>query len=240
MRRGVLVLLAASAFLMPAILRAQVRTQRVTFRTVDGVLLAGTFFEANPKPSRAVVLVHMLMRNRRDWEPLASRLAAEGIAALTFDLRGHGESTPAPSEDAASPAAMVRDVAAAQQFLRARSDVAHDRIGVAGASLGANLALLAAAADPAVRAVALLSPTLDYRGVRIEQVARKLTRPMLLVASREDAYAWRTVRDLTKPKQKETLNRESLVLDQAGHGTTMLARDSRLIQSVVDFFLRTL
>lgn len=240
MKRAVLALVTAGALLLPAWGRAQVRTHRVTFRTADGVLLSGTFFEASPKPAPAVVLVHMLVRTRRDWEPVASRLASEGIAALTFDLRGHGESTPSPTEEGARPPAMVRDVAAARQFLGTRSDVLHDRIGLAGASLGANLALLAAAADPTIRAVALLSPTLDYRGVRIEQAARKFTRPMLLVASREDAYAWRTVRELTNPRQKDIVNRESLVLDQAGHGTVMFRRDGRLVQSIVDFFLRTL
>ena len=239
MKRVLLVLLASGALAVPG-LRAQARTLRVTFRTVDGALLSGSLYETNPKPSRAVILVHMLTRNRRDWDPVATRLAADGIAALTFDLRGHGESTPAPTEAGAAPAAMVRDVEAARQFLAARSDVARERIGLAGASLGANLALLEAAADPVIRSVVLLSPTLDYRGVRIEQAARRFTRPMLLVASREDAYAWRSVRDLTNPRQKESLNRETLLLDQAGHGTGMFARDSSLIQSIVDFFLRTL
>ena len=239
MTRVVLVLFAASAVAVPG-LQAQGHTQRVTFRTADGALLSGSYYEASVKPSSAVILVHMYTRNRRDWEPVATRLSAEGIAALTFDLRGHGESTPAAAESAAGPAAMVKDVAAALQFLGTRADVANDRIGLAGASLGANLAVLAAAGDPSIRSLVLLSPTLDYRGVRIEQAARKLTRPMLLVASREDAYSWRTVRDLTNPKQKESQNRETLLLDGAGHGTGMFARDSSLVQAIVDFFRRTL
>lgn len=238
MRRALFALLAASALAVSGV-GAQPRAQRVTFRTVDGVLLSGNFYGADSNPAPAVILVHMLTRSRRDWEPVAARLSAEGIAALSFDLRGHGESTPAPTEEGASPAAMVRDVAAARQFLGARHDVAHDRIGIAGASLGANLALLAAAADPSIRSVAMLSPTLDYRGVRVEQTARKFGRPLLLVASREDAYAWRTLRELTNPKLKAA-NRESVLLDQAGHGTAMFARDGSLVQAIVDFFRRTL
>jgi len=234
-----LALLACAPLCVPE-LGAQARTQRVSFRTADGVLLAGSFYETSPKPSPAVILVHMLTRNRRDWEPVAMRLASEGIAALTFDLRGHGESAPAPTEEGAVPAAMVRDVAAARQFLGSRPDVLHDRLGMAGASLGANLALVAAVADPSVRTLVLLSPTLDYRGVRIEPAARKFNRPMLLVVSREDAYAWRTVRDLTNPKDKGMSGRESLILENAGHGTGMFARDSSLIQSIVDFFHRTI
>jgi dienelactone hydrolase len=135
---------------------------------------------------------------------------------------------------------MVKDLQAARQFLAGRSDGAGDRIGLVGASLGANLAVLVTASDPSIRALVLLSPTLDYRGVRIEQAARKINRPMLLVASREDAYAWRTIRELTNPKLKESVNRELLLLDQAGHGTSMIAHDTSVIQAILDFFRRTL
>ncbi len=238
MRTG-LVLLLCAALLAPGV-RAQAPTERVSFHTADGVLLAGSFYPTANRLAPAVVLVHMLTRNRRDWEPVALRLTAQGIAALTFDLRGHGESSPAPTEDSATPASMVRDVAAAIAFVRARGDVMHDRIGIAGASLGANLALLAAVADPGVRTVVLLSPTADYRGVRIDANARKFARPLLLVVSREDAYSWRTVRDLTNPKDSQATSRETLMLDGAGHGTGMFARNGSVIAAIADFFQRTL
>ena len=46
-------------------------------------------------------------------------------------------------------------------------------IGLAGASIGANLALLDAADDPGVMSVALLSPGIDYRGLRTEAAMKK-------------------------------------------------------------------
>jgi alpha-beta hydrolase superfamily lysophospholipase len=213
------------------------RPQRILLRTSDGVLLAGTYFEPSRRPAPTVILLHMLTRTRRDWEPVASRLAAEGIGALTIDLRGHGESFVARAEEPAGLAAMLEDVVAARRYLDTRPDVRHDRIGLAGASLGASLALLAASTDPSVRSLALLSPSLDYRGIRTEQAARKYgARPMLLVASREDAYALRTMRDLVKGDP----GREQLLLDQAGHGTTMISRDPSLTRALVDWFHRTL
>lgn len=224
--------------LSPSPAHAQ-RTQRVQFHTADGVTIAASFFEPSHRPAPAVILVHMLTRNRRDWDPVASRLASEGIAALTIDLRGHGESTPAPTEQSATPAAMVQDLIAARQYLATRSDVQSTRIGIAGASLGANLAIVMAAADPAVRTVAALSATLDYRGVRIETAAKKYgTRPLLLVASREDAFALRTVRELSKGDT--AANREQVLLDSVGHGTMMFSRDGGLIRIIVDWFHRTL
>jgi dienelactone hydrolase len=213
------------------------RSQRVTFRTSDDVVIAGSFFEPSRRPAPAVLLVPMLTRTRRDWEPLASRLASEGIAALAIDLRGHGESGSAANA-ASAVSAMQQDVLAAYRYLLGRPDVLHERIGFAGASLGANLAIVAAAASPSVRSVALLSPVLDYRGVRIEPSVRKYgSRPLLFVASQEDAYSTRTIRELEDPKM---VQREQVVLDGAGHGTMMLRRDRSLVEVLVYWFQRTL
>ena len=112
------------------------------------------------------------------------------------------------------------------------------RVGIAGGSLGANLAVLEAAGDQTVASLALLSPSLDYRGLRIEAALRKYgARPALLVSSDDDPYATRTVRDLQTAGGG---TRETLLLNQAGHGTVMLGRNSDLVRTVVDWFRRTL
>lgn len=215
-------------------------TQRVTLRTDDGATLAAMWYEPSSRPAPAVILVHMLHRSRRDWDAFAHRMAGEGIGALAIDLRGHGDSqrygTPATSpESGYSP--MVLDVKAARRYLASRTDVLQSRVGIAGASLGANVAVLAAAADETVISLALLSPTLEYRGLRIEQIVKKITRPVLLVAASDDSYASRSARDLHKGGGGP---RELLVLEQAGHGTTMLSRDENLARTLVDWFRRTL
>jgi alpha-beta hydrolase superfamily lysophospholipase len=209
-------------------------TQRVSFRTDDGLTLAGTWYEPSTRPAPAVILVHMLQKSRRDWDQFASRLASEGIGALTFDLRGHGESPGSAQEYAA----MVNDVRAARRFVASRSDVAPTRIGIAGASLGASLAALAAGDDAAVAAVALLSPTMDYRGLRLDAAMKKLgTRPILLVASDDDGYAFRTVRDLQKAGGG---GRETMLRSRAGNGTAMLTNDLDLGRRLVEWLRRTL
>lgn len=236
-RRAVRLLLAVALLGGAALLDAQ-RPQRVSFRTSDGVAIAGTFFEAARRPSPAVVLVPMMTRTRRDWEPVGAQLAAQGIAALAIDLRGHGESGVSPAAEESGVTPMQEDVVAAFLHLQSRPDVLHERIGIAGASLGANLAVAAGAALPGIRSVALLSPTMDYRGLRIEASARKYgARPMLLIASREDAYAMRTVRELLDEKLPQ---REQIVLEHAGHGAIMLRRDPSLISALVEWFHRTL
>lgn len=216
-------------------------TQRVAIRTDDGISLAATWYEPSSRPGPAVILVHMLHRSRRDWDPLAHRLSSEGIGALAVDLRGHGESSGSPvtatGTDGSPYSSMVLDIKAARRYLAARPDVQPPRIGVLGASIGANLAALAASGDSGIASLALLSPSLDYRGLRIEQALRKVTRPVLLVASDDDPYAARSSRDLQKAGGGV---RELLVVGHAGHGTAMLSRDADLARAVVEWFRRTL
>ena len=208
--------------------------QRVSLRTDDGLTLTATWYEPSSRPAPAVILVHMLQKSRRDWDPFGSRLASEGIGALAIDLRGHGDS-PGGAQDYAS---MVQDVRAARRFLSTRSDVVPSRLGIVGASLGASLGALEAAEDPSIVALALLSPTLEYRGLRMEPAVRKYgARPLLLVASDDDGYAARTIRELQKAGGGV---RETMLLSRAGNGTTMLANDPDLVRRLVEWLRRTL
>jgi dienelactone hydrolase len=238
-RRGYAIILAALVLWLAPAGAGHAAQRSVSFRTEDGITLSATWHEPSHRPAPAVILVHMLNGSRRDWEGVGSRLAADGIGALAIDLRGHGDSQHVPMP-AAPPEfnAMVADLEAARRYLGSRQDVQASRIGIAGASLGANLAALAAGADPLIKSLALLSPSLDYRGVRIEAAVRKYgARPMFLVSSDDDAYAGRTVKDLEKAGSG---TRETLRLSAAGHGTHMLARDPGLWRALVDWFRRTL
>ena len=236
MRRATLSL--ALAMLLCGVFAAVVdgRAQRVSFRTDDGVTIAATWYEPSTRPAGAVILVHGLNRSRRDWDVFASRLAGSGIGALAIDLRGHGDSQhPRPETTEAGYPAMVRDLVGARRFLAGRGDVVPSRIGLVGASLGANLAALAAA-DGAFTTLALLSPSLDYRGLRIEGAIKKYgKRPLLLVASDDDPYARRSALEL----QKALATAELITLNAAGHGIRMFDRAPDLAQALIDFLRRT-
>lgn len=213
---------------------AAAAAQRVTFRTDDGLTLSGTWYEPASRPAPAVIFVHMLQKSRRDWDQVAAQMAAEGIGGLAIDLRGHGESPGSPQDYTG----MVQDVRAARRFLSTRTDVTPGRIGIAGASIGATLACLAASEDLAVVSLALLSPSLDYRGVRLEASFKKYgARPALLVAGDDDGYAVRTVRELEKARGGV---REVALLPRAGHGTAMLIGDPDLGRRLLEWFRRTL
>ena len=213
----------------------------VTFRAKDGVPIAGTFYQPSRRPGPCVILVHMLGRSRDDWQALGSRLADARIAALAIDLRGHGASGADPRTDPGASADLtpdLLDVQAARAFLLNRPDLGITTVGMAGASIGANLAVLAAAADPTIRSLALLSPGLEYRHLYAEAALKKYgERPALMIASQEDGYATRSARRLAKNGPGV---REIKLVNGAGHGTAMLSRQPDLISLVLEWFQRTL
>ena len=139
-------------------------------------MLTGAYYESPRRPSPGIVLLHMLRRSHADWDAAASQLSDAGFAVLALDYR-NGDDL----------GAYAVDVRAAKAFLRDRPEVVPSIIGIAGASVGANLAVLDAADDPGVRSIALLSPGIDYRGLRTEAAMKKFgARPALLAGSTKD------------------------------------------------------
>jgi alpha-beta hydrolase superfamily lysophospholipase len=203
---------------------------RVTLASRDGLTLVGTLVEPDSTPAPAVLLLHGLGRSRHDWDRFAETLAARGIGSLALDIRGHGESGgPAPEDLSIA----VADAIAGLEFLSRQASVAPGRLGIVGASIGANLAVLAGAGDSYVRAIVLLSPGLDYRGLKIENAMRRYgERAALIVTSQEDPYATRSSKVLSSTG---LIGHELQVLEGAGHGAAMLDRAPQLTSSVVDW-----
>ena len=206
----------------------------LTFHTADGRTSTGLFMEAGNRPAPAVILVPMLGRPKEDWQGLAQRLVEANISAFAMDL-------PALSlpDDSQALLAWHEDILAAVALLASRpADVRPGFVGLAGASLGANLAAVAAAADASVRSIALISPSIEYRGVRIDASLRLYgARPALLVASLHDPYAARSVRELALDAPGSREVRWSSV---PAHGTSLLSRDPDLVRSLVEWFQQTL
>jgi dienelactone hydrolase len=230
--RDRIVLLAVFA-LLPALHLRAAAGHGVSFRAEDGRTLNALMFDAGLRPAPAVVLVPMLGRPKDDWQAVGQRLSEANITALAIDL-------PASTlpDDPKNAAAWASDVRAALSFLASRPDVRGGALGVAGASLGGSLAAIAAAGDSRVRALVLVSPSSDYRGVRIESAMRQYgTRPALLLASAHDPYAARSARELAKDAPGP---RELQWSETVAHGTVLLAQDADLVRVLVEWFQRML
>ena len=201
----------------------------VTLSGAQGLELKGTFTPAGDATVPAMLLLHMYGIDRRSWEPFAEDLAAAGIASLAIDLRGHGDTGGAEDWELAQ-----EDVAAAFSWLRARPGVDPSRVGLVGASIGANLGLVQAAAHPdEVAAAALLSPGLDYFRVRIDGLVGPAAGvPLFLVATEDDGYSAETVRSLATQSPGDPL---LVVNDGSAHGTDMFSGRPELAGQLIRF-----
>ena len=117
--------------------------------------------------------------------------------------------------------------------LSSKPDVDPDRVAIVGASIGANLALLTGANEEGVKTVVLLSPGLDYSGVKTgEAMAAYQNRPVLIVASEEDTYS----ADSSRVLEESAVGEVSLVMYQnAGHGTNMFVAEPELGELLIDW-----
>src|SRR4051794_2517889 len=78
----------------------QGKGEEVNFETIDGVKIQGTYWSsAKAKKAPVVMMLHDFKagkggnRGEAGWKSLAEGLNKQGFAVLTFDFRGHGEST---------------------------------------------------------------------------------------------------------------------------------------------------
>ena len=114
--------------------------QAVRIATLRGRSLFGWFIPAG-EGAPALAIVHGWGGNAELMLPLAAPLHRAGYALLFFDARCHGRS----DEDSfASLPRFAEDLGAAVDWLRGRPEVAAERVGVIGHSVGAGAALLLA------------------------------------------------------------------------------------------------
>jgi pimeloyl-ACP methyl ester carboxylesterase len=131
-----------------------VREEQVRFRNGDVMLVGTLFLPAGSKSHPAVVIFHGSGPQTRD-SFMGRWFAKQGIACLTYDKRGVGEST-GDFQQVAFPA-LVDDGLAAISLLKTRKDIDAHRIGVWGLSQGGWLGPLAASQSKDVAFVIAVS-----------------------------------------------------------------------------------
>ncbi len=190
----------------------------VSVKTNDGWTLAADYRRPR-KGGVVVVLAHGVGSSRGEWEKLTARLQAAGVGTLAVDLRGHHDSVKGPKgagmfttfDETHEWPKLVEDLLAGARWLKSQG-VAEDRIAFGGASIGANLAALAAAKSPKAPFLLLLSPGPDYRGVELKMRRGLKT---LVGAGVNDAYAHQTLGPLS------TLEGVTTFEVAMGHGVQM-------------------
>lgn len=119
----------------------------VTVRS-DGMDLAGLLFLPAERPRGALLVCHGAGSRKENHGVMGDQAVAAGLAALTFDLRGHGQ-----SPGIMNPQGWHDAVAAGELLLRASGA---PWLAARGASLGGCLLLQAAHARPRLFAALIL------------------------------------------------------------------------------------
>lgn len=161
----------------------------LTYRSVafhsrdDHLLLRGWFIPGivaggSLTDRRVIIMVHGARTNRADPGTgileLSAALARHGFAVLAFDMRGMGESAPAPLSMGYFE---QRDVLGAVDFMRA-GPLPYPRLGRPraiggwGVSMGASTLLMAAAREPSIKAVVVDSAYADVAPLMTRELPR--------------------------------------------------------------------
>jgi dienelactone hydrolase len=217
-------------------LKALGRTREVSFRSEDGWTIHGKLLIPDGLPedesAPGIVLLHSGVSDRSIFHSLEKRFVRSGIAALSIDWRGRGQSRgkgnyfklPREERDAAH-----LDAKAAIDFLARQPEVASERIAVLGVYLGAKLAVAAALTDARVKALIMLSGYIPS-GKEREQIA-EAHFPMLLIGSRGFAPVTNALADLYELTRDR--GSELIVYDGGALGCQLFEVDENLEQSVV-------
>lgn len=202
----------------------------VHFKSDDGWTLAASFSAAK-KGKPTAILVHGVAAGRGEYDAFASSLQARGWGTLALDLRGHGDSTQSRSgprdftdfDKTGEWGKGVFDILAAAQFLEKQGAKEKDVVLI-GASIGANLCAQVFTALPHAKLLVMLSPGVDYRGVKLPRVEGSRS---VAGVSPGDTYAYATVKAMEKELPGLTVLTAS-----GGHGAQMF-RDADFTRALL-------
>ncbi len=219
--------------------RESINMEKIFLTAKDGVKIAANLYSV--KPTRGwLVLTHMMPATKESYQDLAKRFQNLGYECLAIDLRGHGESDKGPdgfmkfsdSEHQKS----ILDLEAAVDYLIENRGASVVRISFIGASIGANLSLQYISEHSEFKTAILLSPGLNYKGIKTEQMVEKLKdgQKVFFVSSRDDvsnADQNQVLYDLTP----DGIINNIKIYETAGHGTDILENEPKLINLIIDF-----
>ena len=216
----------------------------VSVTSEDGDELAATLYAVSTDHPPGLLLVHALGADRHTWRSIAVRAQRAGVMSLAVDLRGHGESRSAGDRELnfrdPEPGewkTMLKDLRAAKNALLDRG-ADPDNLAIAGASVGANLALSYAVTDLDIQAAVLVSPWLEYKGIAAGPAIMAYgKRPILLITTEGDSYSAASCATLKRAAGGFCELRE---YPGAAHGTDILANSTSAVEQIVYWLTTTI
>lgn len=222
-------------------------SQKVNFVTQDNVKIVGWYQLPAVKLGKLplVVFIHQGGSSKKEWttQPIWQTLIKQGYAVLAFDLRQHGDSE-VDRDDITdlfnNPKRAPLDLLAVLKFVRKDPRIDNTRIAILGASVGANLAVMAASEDKYhIKSVVAMSG--KVAAAQNLSGAKSTLQPKnaFLIASEHEQGG------LRKEWAQQWFNvtqghRKLSIAPGKAHGSFILSESPDLNQQIVDWFKQTL
>jgi dienelactone hydrolase len=177
-----------------------------------------------------VVLAHQSDANMCQWLPYATLLDQLGYRVVVFDFVGFGTSTQPATRT------YLDDIRTVVDYLRKQGT---ERVVVVGASMGATMSVVAAAAiTPPVAGVVAVSPPKLFDGVNAERAASQLQTPALYIAADSDGDYEVYAEELSEATPEALRN--LLIVPAPEHGVELVGAQTpqgAQVRSAIEAFL---
>lgn len=220
--------------------------EKVTLTAKDGFKLSANYTAANDNLNSAVLMLHQCNADKNMYSGLARSLSAKGISSLALDFRAYGESVTdkisrkvirenaTSREDYFSKFGEIRklwpsDVETALKFLRGK--VGNKNISYIGASCGGGQAVnLAQRHKPASFIIFSSGMNEEYTSLfnKVSNV------PALIIAAQGDEFTFKSSNKIFR--QAKSPDTRLLTYKGKGHGFPLFEQDSKLEETMVEWF----
>lgn len=213
-----------------------IMSDKINLTTSDNVKIAADFYKAE-QPEGWLILIHMMPSTKESWREFAEAVQKQGYESLAIDLRGHGDSLLMRTEikldyrrfSDEEHQKSILDLKAAVDYLVKNRKATPEKIAFIGASIGANLVLQFINKNPEFKKAVLLSPGLDYRGIKTLPLIREIKndQSILFATSKDDGNNAEENRQLYDAAPAK-INKHLIVYEGGGHGTNMFNNTEEL------------
>lgn len=204
-------------------------TSQIHITTGDGITLAATIkYPVRNVLSPVVILLHDYGQDRHQWDPYLQKFLDAGIAVLSYDMRGFGDSRlptiPTNQDDHLN--SLTNDLPAVMEYIQQQPAIDQNRIMIVGASIGADVAFVVSGSGLGITRTVLLSPvvrstTLD--GHLVENFGPKNIFGIASDSEKTDLESFMS--RVADPKQTS-------IIPNDGHGIALLSSSS-VMESII-------
>lgn len=211
------------------------KSMDVTIQTKDNISIAGTYIPGSLP--FGVVLLHMMPANKESYNSFAELLSQAGFHTLAIDFRGHGQSAGGDytSFTDKEHQKYYFDLQAAIEYLHKQNP--EMRIGIVGASIGANISIQYATEGP-LKFIVLLSPGVNYYGINAGELISKIPAdlPIYFISALDDDRVNGNSLQTETLYQSCASNQKHLnVFKSGGHGTNILANNPGFLPELIEW-----